>query len=298
MKQHDPYEPMLAELRAINDFTDDARFFEYLHGIQSSVCNLRQRYTGTYPSADYSNPDTSIAYLLAYYPYYIEPLYDIFSRLKGKGIAKFLNHPYLRVCFIGAGPAPESLGLAAFLQENCPETKTVLGYLLDKYVQSWRLGQELTRYHLAPQYWPNGNMVFRPVKFDFLDERFLDSPFAVRVMEQSHLFVIQNCLSDQVKNSVQSQEIVLRMFRLAQPNALFVICDLNFHLVRDLIRNIQNVVVSEGIGEVRLPIKDECDRIVSSVNLPQIVSDHLLVGTEGLIPKKQTKYYCSVMQRV
>lgn len=298
MKPHDPYGPMLEELRAINDSDDDDIFFESLHKLQPYVSNLRQQYRLSPSNVDFSCQYTRAAYLMAYYPHYIEPLYCIFSQLKGRNIEKFLNRPQLRVCFIGAGPAPEALGLVTFLQENCLETKCVTGYLLDKYVHGWRLGQELTRYHLASRYWPKGKLVFRPIEFDFSSDAFLSDPFADRAIRHANLFIMQNCLNDQLENPDQACETVLRIFRQASPGAVYAICDLNFNLVRELIRNIQKSVTSEGIGKVILSVKEEFDKVVTSIALPPIIKDHLLTGANNLVPKNNTKYYSSVMQRI
>lgn len=297
MIQHDPYGPMLAELRAINDSDDEAIFCESLRQLQPYVENLRRQYRCSPSNVDFSCPHIRAAYFLAYYPHYIEPLYRILLQSIEKGVGELLNQPRLRVCFIGAGPAPEALGLVAFLQAHCPEATCVTGYLLDKYVDGWRFGQELTRYHLAPHYWPNGKLVLRPVAFDFLNESFLEDPFADRAIKHAHLLVMQNCLNDQLQNPEQALEMVMRIFRLAPLGALFVICDLNFDLVRDLMRRIQEMVVAEKIGQILLPVKEKHEWVSSSIILPGIVKEQLLNGTGLLVPKMYTRYYSSVMQR-
>ncbi len=81
-----------------------------------------------------------------------------------------------------------------FLRDHCPLTIQLEGYLLDKYVDDWRFCQELTCYHLAQAYWPQGNLVFRPLPFDFQDTRRLRKRPIEQAIKGSQLLIMQNCL--------------------------------------------------------------------------------------------------------
>lgn len=300
MKPHDPYGPLLTELRAANDAGEDEIFFESLRQLQPYVTQLRLQYKQCPSNVDFSCPHTRAAYLLAYYPHYIEPVYWALSQLKDPVLVAALNQPTLRVCCVGAGPAPEALGLALYLQEHCPQTTCVTAYLLDKYVDGWHLGQELTRYHLAPHYWPAGKLVFKPLEFDFLDETCLDEPFINRAIRHAQLFIMQNCLNDQLANPQAAREMVLRLFRLAQPGALFLICDLNFDPVCKLICSLEKAICAEQIGQVILPVQRHVTVIRSQITTPVIVKEHLLTGDEAkrLIARRTTDYYYAIFQRI
>src|ERR1035437_5825962 len=118
MNQHDPYGPILAELRRLNDADTEDLFYDCLHQSQPYVTNLRRSYQNSPSNVDFSCRHTRAAYLLAYYPNYIEPLYEILCQLHQLHpdvIQGTFGYEKLRGLFLGAGPAPEVLGLLAFL---------------------------------------------------------------------------------------------------------------------------------------------------------------------------------------
>jgi hypothetical protein len=132
MKTHDPYGPILAELRLLCDSGDEAVFRKGLRELQPKVTWLRQQYKKCPSRVDFSDETTRLAYLLVYYPHYIEQVCHVLSNVLG--IESKLNRQHLVVSFFGPGPAPEALGLALFLSEHCPKTTRLTGYLFDKYV--------------------------------------------------------------------------------------------------------------------------------------------------------------------
>ena len=79
MEQHDPYGPMLAELSDVNDADSDELLRDSLRQSQEYVRRLRQAYRNSPSNVDFSCEHTRAAYLLAYYPHYIEVLYKILS---------------------------------------------------------------------------------------------------------------------------------------------------------------------------------------------------------------------------
>jgi hypothetical protein len=299
MKKHDPYGPILEELRIINGSKDGKIIFSRLRRLQPYVTDLRMKYRDCPSNVDFSCSSTRIAYLLTYYPHYIEPIYKILSKLKGKGIEKFLNKANLRVCFIGAGPAPEALGLAIFLQEHCPDTSCITGYIIDKYIDDWKQCLEFTRLRQGPQYWPNGKLTFEPLKFDCLNQSSLDDPKVIKAIQHSQLFVMQNCLNDLVGNSESTHEMVMHIFRLAPARALFIICDLNFCEVKDLIQRIQNSIHSENIGKILLSVQEQPEEFRSNIILPPLITENLLIGDreKKLISKEIVNIYYAVFQR-
>ena len=300
MKKHDPYGPILKELRTLSDSDDKVTFYESLHKLQPHVSELRKQYQKSPSKVDFSDDETRLAYLLTYYPHYIEQIYRVLENLPEGLLDEYLNRESLRVCFFGPGPAPEALGLAMFLRDRCPLTTQLTGYLLDKYVDAWRLGQELTRYHLAPAYWPKGKLVFKPLLFDFQDTRSLRKRSIDQAIRRSQLLVMQNCLNDQMGNLKYAQVMAQEIFRRAAPSAVFLISDLDFEKVRDVIGKIERVVTAEKLGKVILQVQEEPVDLVSNFVVPQVLREYLFTGEEGkwLTPKKTSKVYFSVLQRM
>jgi len=299
MKPHDPYGPMLAELRGLNDADTDDIFHESLHQAQPYVMNLRIAYRKTPSNVDFSCQHTRAAYLLAYYPNFIEPLYEILSRLPPEVVQNAFGCEKVRGLFLGAGPAPEVLGWIAFLNDHIPEAEIATAYLLDKYIHGWRTGQEITRYHLAPYYWPKGQIALKPMNFDFLDPETLKDPFVQRSIQISDLVVMQNCLNDQLGNHQPVMTMLQNVFTQVKPGTLFIISDINYNTIRGIIQKFSNFVAQSRLGEVLLHVQKQASRIRSSIDIPPIILEHLLIGDAGrnLIPRKYTYFYSAVFQR-
>jgi hypothetical protein len=300
MHPHDPYGPMLAELRRLNDTDTEELFQDSLHQAQPYVTNLRLAYKKSPSNVDFSCQHTRAAYLLAYYPNYIEPLYEILCSLPPDIIQSAFDCEKLRGLFLGAGPAPEVLGWISFLNEHFPQTRTATAYLLDKYIDGWRTGQDITRYHLAPDYWPQGQLTIRPLEFDFLDPMTLTDPFVQRSTQISNLVVMQNCLNDQLNNRQAVLAMLQNVFRLSRPGTVFVISDLQFPAVRNFMCEMIDFVIKSRLGQILLPIQDQPIRSCVHVEVPQIILDHLLIGdaARNLIARKYACYYATAFQRI
>ncbi len=300
MNLHDPYGPMLAELRQLNDTDTDEMLQESLYQVQPYVTNLRHAYKNSPSNVDFSCQHIRAAYLLAYYPYYIEPLYEILCQLSPDVVRNTFGCEKIRGLFLGAGPAPEVLGLISFLNDHVPEVNIVTAYLLDKHIHGWRTGQEITRYHLAPLYWPKGQITIRPMEFDFLNPKTLEDRFVQRAMQICNLVVIQNCLNDQMGNRQAVSEMLRNIFAQTVIGTIFMISDLNYPAVRELISEMSDFVEESGLGEVLLPVQNQATRLCSRVEVPPIILNHLLIGDEAknLIPRKYTYFYSAVYRRI
>lgn len=298
MNPHDPYGPMLLELSDANDADTEDLFRESLRQTQPYVRDLRIAYSQSPSSVDFSCRHLRAAYLLAYYPHYIETIYHIFEDLDQDEVIQHFSKPKVRACFLGAGPAPEGLGWIAYLRDHVPEAECAIAYLLDLYVDGWRIGQEITRYHLAPIYWPNGRLITKPLIYDYRAADDEIDPFIGRTFQISDLFVMQNCLNDHLDRGDLVLENFLSIFRQASPGAIFVIADLNFDNIRNLMRRIEANVLENRIGRVLLSTEDQCAEFRSRIMYPPIIEECLLTGENRLRPKCLTRYYASVLQRV
>jgi hypothetical protein len=295
---HDPYGPVLAELRLLCGSDDEAVFRESLRKLQPNVIELRKQYKKCPSRMDFSDPEARLAYLLTYYPHYIEQVYHVLANVPGMETA--LNLEHLTACFFGPGPAPEALGLTMYLRDHCPQASRLTGYLLDKFVDEWRLGQELTRYHLAPVYWPEGKLVFKPLSFDFMNTGCLREKAIFQAISGSHLLVMQNCLNDQMGNPKYAGVMALEILRHAEPGAIFLISDLDFDKIRELIARISQDISLQKLGEVILPVQEQPIELFSNFQVPAIIRECLLNGDENplLLPKRSSKVYFAIFKRI
>jgi hypothetical protein len=297
MKRHDPYGPLLAELSDINDADTDELLRESLRQTQPYVKSLREAYRSSPSRVDYSCPHNRAAYLLAYYPHYIEALYHILCDSPQEIIMRFFSRQKLRACFFGSGPAPEAIGWIAYLNEHVPAAERAVAYLLDKHSSGWHKGQEITRYHLAPVYWPQGKLITVPLEFDFLDLPNSWDARVERAIQISDFFVMQNCLNDQLDLSDELLQNFLWIFQQIQSGSIFIIADLKFQNVLDLMVRIEKEVVSTELGVVVHSATQGIVEFQSQIEAPSIIYEELLTGEDNLIPRRYTRFYSSILVR-
>jgi tetratricopeptide (TPR) repeat protein len=102
---------------------------ENIHFIKQLIHDLRDPQLKK--AIQYESSDFQRAYLLLYFPYYIETLYHELCALKKTGVLEGLtDHMSVNIC--GCGPAPEFFGLLAYVSSNIPEVKHLTTYFYDR----------------------------------------------------------------------------------------------------------------------------------------------------------------------
>jgi hypothetical protein len=296
MQHYDPYSLMLEALNELMDNQTDEQIWQGFELSQQYVKELREAYQNSPCRVDYSSPEKRAAYLLAYYPHYVEPLYHVLTELPF-GTLQSLDIDVLRACFVGAGPSPEVLGYLYYLERFCPSVATVKVSLLDKFINDWRVGQDITRYNLAPIYAPNKRLIMSPLPFDLVASEVSCSGRVDRALRRSDLLVMQNAINDQLHLPHQLLKNLIMIFEHVRRGCLFVIIDLSFEGIRQFMIQFEQEIVSLGIGESLLSPQNS-RLIESKIHVPQIILDALLVGSDKLVPRKYTKFYSLVLVRV
>ncbi len=239
MELHDPYRPLLQEIFLINDDADtDERKREILRKSRKYVIQLRQAYRSSPSNVDYSDRHQRAAYLLAYYPHNIESLYHVLNKIPFEVMEKTFDKPKIRACFLGAGPAPEIIGWLKYVGQYFTTPDCAIAYILDKFVDDWRMGQDITRYHLAPNYWSDRTLGMIPLKFDFMKlpdfnvtpDQYEPNKYTdfkvINAFRASNFFVMQNCLNDQLTPSKEFLTTILSLFTNMNRGSIFVLLDL------------------------------------------------------------------------
>jgi len=299
MNKHDPYGPILEGLQFYNNVETDEELGKRLRGTKKYVTSLRKAYNHSPSNVDFSCPHTRAAYLLVYFPNYIEPVYEVLSLLSPDDINSTIGREEIKGIFLGAGPAPETVGLISFLRDRVNCAKSLKAYLLDKYSDQWEAELRITERKIAPCYWPKGKLTITSRQFDFLDPIGLWNPTVKMYINSADIVVMQNCLNDQWDNGDAINNIVRNIFRKSKSGTLFVIIDLNYPKVHDLIVEISKGISEDRLGRVILPLQDKCATVSRNYDIPKCVTDHLLTRDPVLrtIVRENTDYYYSVFQR-
>lgn len=301
MRPHDPYSPILEALRVINCCDTDDRLLERLRLSRPIVRDLRAAYSECPCHVDYSSEHTRAAYLLAYYPFYIEIIHTELSKLPEEFLPASWNNESLTACFWGGGPCPEVVGWLAYLSEHCPNIQSVIVYIFDKYAESWNICSEITRSFVLPSYW-DGNLEIHAIPCDLLDLDALSNPLAREAITTSNFFVMQNWLNDQPGTSTSFDNCesiiqnIMTMVENAPDDSLFLFADLNFTRVRNLYRVIERQVQIRRIARPILPVPEIRYSITPNIEFPPVL-DELFIGESGLIRRRYTRYFSTMIQK-
>jgi len=297
MKKHNPFEYILDELCNCNDIETEEALRASLKKSKEPVKELRNAYNKSPSNVDFSNEHFRAAYLLAYYPYYIDRMYKILNAIPEQKRNNIFANKKIRGCFFGAGPAPEVIGWINYLQCHYPNVKNAVAYIFDKNIHYWSKGLEITRYHLAPNYW-DGILTLcqREVDLlqlcDSLDENLLQA------IRKSNLFVMQNCINDLLHDNNSLCEGILEIFKQTEPGSLFIISDLNLYQVRNTVIKLKSLIENDGLGKCISHVYRDCVAHKPNIEVPSIIEEELFEETDGLIQKRKAHYCYIVLEKV
>jgi len=283
---------------------DNPKFSEYLKSLQKNVIELRQSYKNSLVSVDYTSADVQNAYLLAYYPHYINMALDIFKN-NAQSINNIIdNYLYsdkkeLQVCFFAAGAAPEAVAFCKYINQYCikkqnrkPSGKLIIN-TFDMKFDCWASGRFITREKILPAYC-NYQYSLIPHKVNLIVPNALE-PHATEI-KHSHIFFFQNCLNELAKNPETFLNNFTYLLEIAPKNSVIIIADLfNYNVVNQLFNKIEGICNIKNIRVIR-SFKDGCVSIFSGFQLPKIITDNLLTGGNSLIPKYKTEINFTIME--
>jgi hypothetical protein len=284
------YDYILEGLENSRDFynsQNQATFKSYLQSLQQPAKQLWESYRSSQVKVNYSEPSVQAAYLIRYYPHYVEMTFEILKQCS----KDFVFEEKINACFFGAGPCPEVTGLAQFLTEYCPKTQELFVNVYDIASEEWALSRAVTR-DLIPHIW-KGKLSGsgRLPNFDFSLPNCFES--ITEVISNSHLFVFQNCFNE-IENSSDIKDNIKFLLARAPLNSFVVIGDLSYeqnrHIIEDVTEFAQTTQGYKIIG------RDELE-ISSSLKIPQIIKKNLLTGEDGLIPRSRIKFMFLVIRK-
>lgn len=258
-------------------------------GMRRHVANARRLYTQPIGrQLPYHDPHFRAAYLLAYFPYYIEPLYHV---LQSAEIPDSLfDGGRLNVAFFGGGPCPELLGLAEWLRHRAPHLKSVDAVVFDRD-PGWRTIQEglipamLDGYRSEETRITLGNRDCDVVEC-------LSRDCSCGVADRD-LILSQNFLTELYGKRHLALQTFERIIRKSRCHYL-VFVENRYEAVRELMNELSANLHGKGLT-TRPVTASSVDRI-ASFPMPHILGEHLFTGEDGLIPRKYIKYHHMVLE--
>ncbi|MFH1194717.1 MAG: hypothetical protein V1720_03330 [bacterium] len=258
-------------------------------GLKSEVQKLRQRLRGSFVHVDYKDRYVRAAYMYAYFPFYIEPIYEAIINHTEK--IHLSTQQELNVTFIGGGPIPELLGLSKVITQKRNDIEKINSYVLDA-VPHWASERRICTEEILRSYWEKEFSIVTK-EYDFFQYQ-MDVPSVIR---ECDIIVVQNCINDCPQGSVTHIERNIKEIWLSmRKNSIIILLDLNYVTISELITRLQTFFTSNS-GRVIKPI--------SSINnhRPNIpFCDHLETklyepGVDGLIARRNVNYYSSIVKK-
>lgn len=260
---------------------------------------------GNLDQVDYSSEELQIYYMLVYYTIYTYPLQSILKR--GRGTLNLpLHEGKLVASFIGAGPAPEVLGLLSFLENYQHKTFNAIEVnMLDQKSEEWSYSRSITTEHLIPSIWKNLSIAFNSKTLDIASK--IDEASIAKEFGRSSIVVMQNCLNEVSESALGNVNHNLQaIFKALPANALLVVIDVvtDEKVTNFLFKFWTHHLLDSGSSGLCNPDGTKFDP-KDSTREPQnqestscLVDKYILTGGHGgLNPKKNCRYAYLVLER-
>ncbi|WP_228024066.1 hypothetical protein [Synechocystis salina] len=266
--------------------------------MQPTVKELRRRYRTNNVQIDYGQPQIQAAYLLAYYPYYVQQTHHNLSLASQHHcVAHLLRRRNLQVTLLGSGPMPEAAALGAYRQK-LRFTSSLKAISYDLNVHQWRSACQVTA-RLMADLAPNMTYEYEghPLNLARLHALFP----AQQNIQNSQLIIIQNCLNEIYRANLEAfkHNMQFLMNNMA-PGSALLLSDLDYNQTSRCLQLLKQLADdTPGIATVF----DHGDRLLeyeNSFSLPFSMRRHLLTGKDGLIPKKWIRQFslCLLKQSI
>ena len=267
----------------------------FLQSLQKSVKSLRIAYRNNPVYVPYEQKDIQSAYLATYLPHYYQLIYKIFIEevpdiFKGKKEV-FLN-------FIGGGPGSEAYGAIKYILNNCNDVEIINVTILDINATTWGYSHSIVSEKLVETV-NNGKtkIQWKSIAFDLTSTANISQ--SKPIIEKSDLLVIQNCLNEIAKVNLPSLKTnVKTLFEFLPGDAYLLMSDMT-----SVAKPIMNVLESYLVDTfspkfLRSTLSSGSRSLISVHHRPSaIIAQNLLVGTDGLIPRKNISYDYSILSK-
>lgn len=258
----------------------------FFNQMKPFVRSLRQKFKGEGISIDYADANFRHAYMLAYYPYYINP---VFQTLKDCNYCDLIdNKTDLHTCCFGGGPLPELIGISKYVNAFLKDVWIIDCTVFD-YNKEWKDEREIYTLNLAGHYY-NGLINLHDKFIDLWDPELI-APDEVRTAD---LVLFQNCFNDCPLDKYEAlKQNVTAIWDKMSSGSIMIIIDLTYGSIANLLRNIETLVENMG-GKILKPVQ------YNDVPLKvcTLMKGRLFDGSDGLIPRYHSNYWSLAMRKM
>jgi molecular chaperone DnaK (HSP70) len=268
----------------------------YLKSLQKSVKFLRIAYRNSPVHVNYEDSDIQAAYLATYLPHYYQLIYNIFLE-EVPDIFKGKTDVYLT--FIGGGPGSEAYGAVKYILNNCKSAKNIHITILDINARTWLFSHSIVQENLIESITSKKvNVHWKAVFFDLVSKA--DAIKAKSIVQKSDLLVIQNCLNEIAATELSILKSNLELLVEYLPGGSYFLMSDMTSGARATIKALENHLVKvfdPKLIKSTLALSSSKSLISVHHRPSSIIAENLLVGTDGLIPRKNITYDYSVLSK-
>ena len=269
------YNLILNGLYSSYNLKSEREKINFLNSLQPYVTSLRSSFRNRQIDVDYRDKNLQAAYLIAYYPSYVEMTYEVLNR-HGKDVLCAQNN-ILNVCLFGAGAAPEAIAIINFINENALEIEELNIYAYDIFASTWNFSISLAKKFIIPHLWKSKRIEIRISELNLCQINSFEN--IKQQIKESNLFIFQNCLNELNNRDIAAANIIYLAENMPQVSRL-IIADLsNFPSVIDMENEIeQNLRKLPNLINFKSDAKEE---LRVRTLLPAIIRQNLLTGRPG-----------------
>lgn len=236
----------------------------------------------------YDDSEFRSAYLLAYFPYYIEPVCHVLD--KANLPESLFASGALKAAFLGGGPCPEVLGLAAYLRKRVPRLATVEATAFDRQ-HGWRPIQQDLVPSMLPSY-KSGHTSFTLKSKSCDVVECLSRECSCGVADKD-IIIAQNFLTEVYADKKRAMVTFERLIRHSQCKYM-VFVDNMYDKVKEMMNELSCYLYDKGLTKTSAAA--ETSAIRPNFRLPQVMQQHLFTGEDGLIPRYNVKFHHMVLE--
>lgn len=225
MVPHDPFAPVFSYMGLPGPDKGHIR-------IRNRIVEIQEHYReNRFDLINYSDPLDQAAYLLYYYPLYIDPIDDVLSTvlrsitdpesLQWPVVTGVEDKPRLEVSVYGGGPEPELLGLLKFLGREFRSIESVKSNYVD--YNDWSAFRNFAHDRMIPAYWRKGYVSGEDLRLDL--RGLYQDPRAMDIIRRSDVHIMQNCGSELMysfDSTERYQQFLSEFYHNMKPGSLLI----------------------------------------------------------------------------
>lgn len=262
--------------------------------IRESILALRKSYQSNEPITAYDEKEIRKAYMLAYYPNYMNLAYELTKAYIIDDLIN-VNSRKIKMVFFAAGPAPEVSGVLKVLND-LEYNKRLEVNILD-LEKGWEDERKATSIIIKKM----SNLKISTLKHLSGCDLTVDCKSACnnwiyceKNIFQGNLYFMNNCINHMSEEVKFIEKLKIKISNLKQ-GAIFVITDLDYINVKNVLNKLNNKC-DEIVEVISTNIDSKISVSRLNIQLPEKMEKYIF-NSEGLRAKKNTKYYYIILKR-